>query len=110
LLDTDLAYIVFQPNTLLELDDFKESLATYHKLADGKRLKMLVEFGEHTNATAEGRVFSQENNPNGIAEALVIRNLAQRILANFYITFHKQDHPIKIFNNKDLALKWLQSI
>lgn len=37
LLELDIAYLYLHPNALMEVEDFVESLAAYHKLANGKR-------------------------------------------------------------------------
>jgi hypothetical protein len=44
-----------------------------------------------------------------IKEAIVVNNLAQRILANFMIRYVKQSHPVKIFSTEEQALSWLNS-
>ena len=42
------------------------------------------------------------------AEAFVIRNLNQRILANFYLRVSRPGCPSEVFNTEDEAVKWLQ--
>lgn len=45
-----------------------------------------------------------------LAHALVIDNLAKRILFNYYVRFTKSKRPIKGFSNKEDAFKWLLDI
>ncbi|MFN3916713.1 MAG: hypothetical protein ACK4K0_03125 [Flavobacteriales bacterium] len=40
-------------------------------------------------------------------EAIVVKSLAQRILANFMIRYVKQSHSVKIFSTEEHALSWL---
>lgn len=41
------------------------------------------------------------------AQAIIIDSLSNRLLANFYIKFHKPENPIKIFEKEHEAVKWL---
>jgi hypothetical protein len=43
-----------------------------------------------------------------IAEAFVIRNLSQRILANFYVRVLRPGCPSEVFEREDEAVKWVQ--
>ena len=110
LLTDDIVYIFYKANTRLEIKDFKEGTRTYNLLAQGDQLKILVEIGKLSTATAEARKYAQENNPESPAEAIVIHSLAQRILAKFYILLHHSNHPTRIFDDKEQALEWLKSI
>jgi hypothetical protein len=51
------------------------------------------------SASAAGTQFTK-------ADALVVRNLAQRILANFYISFNKPLKPSRVFNSEEEAREW----
>ena len=42
-----------------------------------------------------------------IAEALVVKSLTNRIVANFYRKMTKHKYPSKVFNCKEAAIKWL---
>ncbi|MFY7884243.1 MAG: hypothetical protein ACOVOV_05295, partial [Dolichospermum sp.] len=65
--------------------------------------------GINTSATVEAlRYFSSEESKNvSLADAIVIHSLGQRLLANFLIKLVKGSWPMKVFSNKDDALKWL---
>jgi hypothetical protein len=40
------------------------------------------------------------------AQAIIVNNIPTRLLANFYLKFHKPKHPVKIFTNLEDAEKW----
>lgn len=82
---------------LLELVNEK---AKYPALLDGDDFAVV---------TPEGRKLVRELEPYipVSARAMVIKQLGQRMLANFYIKFHKPIIPTKIFNDHQEALKWL---
>ena len=44
------------------------------------------------------------------AQALVVSNLPSKLLANFFIKYHKPVNPTKIFSDYDEALNWLKEI
>ena len=110
MLADDIVYVYYKPHTTLDLQDFKEGANVYNLLSEKQKLKILVEIGKNSIATPEARRFAQENNPEAIAEAIVIHNKKQRILAKLYIFLHKLDHPMRVLNDKDTAFEWLKSI
>jgi hypothetical protein len=42
------------------------------------------------------------------ARAIIIKNLAQRMLAKFYQIFRKDRHPLQFFSEIKAALVWLK--
>ena len=107
LLNNDLLHVFYLPDSTLEVVDFKEGKNDYLRLGEGRELRYLIEFGEFCSATSKARSWAEKNSPEAIAEALVIRNLAQRILAKFYLNFRKNKHPCQIFNSAEGAQVWV---
>lgn len=110
LLEGDIFYIHYLPNTYSEISDIKETFEAYKVLGNSLPLKVLVLFDEYASASREAREYGQNNKLPAIAEAVILHSLPQRILFNFYLKFRKQNHPIKLFTNKENALTWLQNI
>ncbi len=48
-----------------------------------------------------------KNNISAESEALLIKSLPQRIMANFFIKIGKHHHPSKVFTREEAAVKWL---
>lgn len=44
------------------------------------------------------------------AQALLVNNMPSKLLANFFIKYHKPVNPTKIFTDMDSALKWIKSL
>ncbi len=44
------------------------------------------------------------------ADALVVRSLAQRLIATFYLRINKPKKPSRLFETEGEAISWLQSI
>lgn len=74
------------------------------------QLPVLTLCREHANTNIEllNAVAKNKNNPYSKADAFVIKSMAQRILANFYIKIHKPERPTKFFSSKDDAILWLK--
>ena len=45
-----------------------------------------------------------------IADAIIVSNLAQKILINFYLKFNKPPKPSQAFNSEEQAINWLLSV
>lgn len=45
-----------------------------------------------------------------LSQALIIDGLAQKIVANFYKSFHKPSCPVEIFSNERDAILWTLSL
>ena len=43
-------------------------------------------------------------------QAIIVNNTPSRLLANFYIKYHKPINPTKIFTKFDEALEWTKSL
>jgi hypothetical protein len=75
----------------------------------GVQLPVLILCREHANTNIEllNVIAKNENNPYSKADAFVIKSMAQRILANFYVKIHKPERPTKFFSSKEDAITWL---
>lgn len=110
-LEENLICLEYIDEHTVDEDNVIEFHAIFNKESENKKLKLLVVPGLNTTATREAREYSQRSTLNCIGEAILINSLAQRIISNFYISFkNKADYPIKMFNSKDEAIKWLKSL
>ena len=110
LLDDGIFYIHYLPETYSTVDDFIESNNSYKTLSKGKSLKILVEMGVLSSLDLEAREYNENTEKCVIAEAVVLHSLPQRLLFSFYIKFRINNHPLKIFKDKSLALDWLRKV
>ena len=91
------------------IDDLKKLVNAQKELGEEK-LPVLVLCSEHatTNSELLKTISKNINNPYSKADAFVIKSMAQKILANFYIKINKPERPTKFFNDKDDAINWLK--
>jgi hypothetical protein len=71
----------------------------------------LIEAGTRTEIEDDMRMSSasKDENAHTIADALVVKNLSQRIIANFYLRFNKPVKPTRVFSDAENAAFWLMS-
>jgi hypothetical protein len=78
-------------------------------LAKGSPKAILSIAGLYGSISAEARkVDINAANVYTLALALVIQELSQRMLANFYFKLKRIDYPVKTFKNEADAITWLQ--
>ena len=81
-------------------------------LSEGREALILMISGSTTHFLPESRDFSasSEGQRFTIADAIVVSNLGQRILVNFYLKFNKPTKPSKAFTTEVQAIDWLLSL
>jgi hypothetical protein len=107
----DLGFYVVSVNETEEfsVEDLTKLVNAQDELG-GEKLPVLVLCAEHASTNSEllTTISKNKNNPYSKADAFVIKSMAQKILANFYIKINKPERPTKFFNNKDEAINWLK--
>lgn len=101
----------FVRNTPYEIDarHMAEITEAMTILAKGQPRPILSIAGLYGSMTPEARkVDIHAGDHYTLALGLVIRELAQRLLANFYFKIKKVDYPIKTFRSEEEAVAWLQ--
>ena len=101
--------IIVNEKEEFKIEDLKKLISAQLELG-GFKLPVLVLCSEHANTDIEllNVISKNANNPYSIADAFVIKSMAQKILANFYIKIIKPERPTKFFNNKEEAIDWLK--
>jgi len=115
LLEEGFVVLEFKNNVLLELEDAKEiDQLIYDELVNGKPFVALIDGRDvDSSITHEARdFFSKDELVLEIrkAHAIVVNSSPTKLLANFYMKFHKPINPIKIFNDFNEAYKWIKPI
>ena len=93
----------------LEKEDIVKMQNWVSKNTTQKFLFNLAEFGNGSNATREAREYasSKEGNMLTVGTALVVKNLAQQLIMDYYIKFNSPIYPTHVFYRKEKALKWI---
>jgi len=76
----------------------------------GGKFYNIYEFGSFSDVEPEVREWAADSNGNHytFCDALVIGNLAHKIIADFYLKFNKPKMPTKIFYSVEKAYDWIK--
>lgn len=90
------------------INDLKELVAIQTEMG-GKRLPVLILCSQYTTGDVEMLKYlsKNQNNPFSLADAFVIRTMAQKIIGNFYLKLISLERPTKLFSNEEEAINWL---
>jgi hypothetical protein len=78
----------------------------------GGKFYNIYEFYPYAEMDSEVRSWASHDSGNHYThvDAIVISQFPQKMIANFYLKFHKPKSPTKIFQTKEKALEWILSI
>jgi hypothetical protein len=81
-------------------------------LGQGDKLPVYVSTKPFMNMTEEAKLFasSADGQKYTLASAVLVDNLAKRILYNFYMKFYSSATPNKAFKSREEAFVWLKSL
>lgn len=102
--------IEWNPDTTLEIDDFKSVVDIYDEWSKGEHWAVLHIFPKGTNATSEARSYAAKREKRAGAEAFVIESRIHRNLFRLYRRLRSVKYPMREFNKKDAAVDWLLNV
>lgn len=93
------------------VSDYQELMDAAKSIGKGEKFLNLIIVGEHTIPDHDSRVLStsQKGSKYKLADAFVINSLSQKLIANFYMNFHKPYVPSRFFTDENKAIEWLLS-
>ena len=107
--DDGILIAVNKPSILDTLKDATEKIAMVVQLSGGIPRPLLVDATETKSVAREAREAYAQAGKDGkvTALALVTGSVVSRIIANFFLNFHKPPIPVKLFNSRGPAKDWL---
>ena len=101
--------IIVNEKEEFKIEDLNKLISAQLELG-GLKLPVLVLCSEQATTDIEllNTISKDSYNPYSKADAFVIKSMAQKILANFYVKIIKSERPTKFFNNKEEAIEWLK--
>ncbi len=107
--ETGIIEVFFGDNAVIDFKECKEINDLIGEYCNYTKALVLMVTGEETVVEAGSREFSAS--PEGmqytIADAIVFKSMAQRLIVNFYLKFNKPPMPSKAFTNVEEAREWL---
>lgn len=104
-----IVHVYIKANTHISVEVQERMLAAYWEITTINR-PFIFEADEFVSISKEARVNAQvieERSPVS-ASALVITNLGQRIIADYYYRFNRPKRPLALFKSVEAALEWLK--
>lgn len=97
--------------TTIDAEEYRDQFKAAQQLTNGVPAGVLIKTAPFLNVTKAAREESlkPEHLKYILAQAIVVENLANRIVGNFYIRFHQPSVPTKLFSNQEDALQWLHT-
>lgn len=102
-------HIYFMPNTEINLEFQAELLSILIEISGGEKSLIIYEGGEFISVTKEARenaIVIEDQTPT-LASVVVVKNLAQKIIADFYYFVNRPKKPYKVFWDFDKGVDWL---
>ncbi|HRD39919.1 MAG TPA: hypothetical protein PLC65_14920, partial [Bacteroidia bacterium] len=107
-----LFYRVHQ-DQVVEEAEIKEMLGYVEEFVGYKNHYAVVDFGGNLTSSPEARGLYETSdyiNTYRLADAFLVRSLAVRIVANFFIKVTKPKVNTKLFTDEKEAVKWLEGL
>jgi hypothetical protein len=95
----------------LEKEDIVKIQDWVSKNSTKKVLCNLVEFGNGSGASRGAREYaaSKGGNTLTVGTAIIVRNLAQQLIMNYYIKYNNPIYPTQVFYKREKALEWIDN-
>lgn len=98
----------------IDLAQARKHTETILKLRNGRPCHIILCFlkSQVVFSNAARDYFAKDSSHSAIrlSQAIIIEGLAQKIVANFYKTFHKPDCPVELFSDLPAAINWTLSL
>ena len=94
------------------IENAKALTKVCEEITNGNKVLVIVHTGQFGQMSTETRQYlaGEEIAKHRKAVALVVDNLAHRLMAHFIIAARKKYYPTKIFSNEKDAAEWLKKI
>jgi hypothetical protein len=108
-IEEDILFFAYTRDILVTLEVAKEVVRLRLECQKGKIYKAVMIMSPIT-FTPEARRYLAIEGLEGVEKgALVSQSQVTTVLGNFYMMVNKPIKPMKLFNNKEDAVKWLKS-
>lgn len=114
LIEKGFTLLVAKDKVDIELEDAVEIDDISYDLVEGKPFVTLVDVrntrSSMSHAAREHFATNKKITAIRKAQSIVVNSLHTKILANFYMKFHKPSNPVKIFSDYEKAEIWVRKI
>lgn len=106
-----IVHVYYKSNTVIDVDMQDRIRVAAFKLTNDVKHPCLFEAGDYVSLTKEARAnaIKKEDDFPASASAVLVQNLAYKMIADFYYKVHKPKQAFKVFRNIDEAIEWLKT-
>lgn len=110
LLEEGILVVRLLENSDVDLEESKQMQRKSLQMTSGKRFVSLIDARVKLNVTKESREWGStpEAQKNMIAQAILVTSLANKLVGNFIIQFHKPKAKTRMFSDESQAIAWLK--
>jgi aspartyl/asparaginyl-tRNA synthetase len=107
-----IVHVYYRPHTEINIELQDKMLAIFNEITQGNKMPFLFEAGEFCTVTKEARLnaIHMEDRTPTFATAVLVRNLAQKMIADFYYKVNRPRQPFKVVHQKEKGIAWLKSV
>lgn len=104
--------VEFKTDIEFELEDARILFEVLKSFYRGERLLVLINTGEGVMISGEAREFTASDEVSAIvkADAVVVNNLATKLLVRAIETNHRTQRLMKLFGTEKEAIDWLKNL
>jgi hypothetical protein len=106
----NIIHITFKPIEDFTIDNALEIFEAVYIIGKGKKFPTLISINKYMNIESDVRKLWAASSVNkySYAEAMVLNNIANKLIGNFYIQINKPTVPTQIFTQEKEAIEWLR--
>lgn len=103
-------WLIIKDDVELDVKEIKELTSVCEKLAHNQPYILITDARVNVSVTSDARkaAASKEICPLIVANAVLVNNIAVRMIANFFTKVNKPHFKNKVFNEEEEALKWIR--
>lgn len=110
--DDGIVHVCLKSGTEINLELQEKMLRIYNQLTGCKKARFVLEAEPYCSITKEARdnaIAIEELSPMR-ATAVIVDNIAHKLIAEFYMKFNKPKYPYKVFSKFDEGVSWLLTV
>lgn len=107
-----IVHVYFKPHTEISVELQGKLLRAYNEITGTKKHFFIFEGGEFCTVTNEARenAIRMEEVAPVLASVVVVKNVAQKLIADFYQKVNKPKQPYRVVWQFEKGIKWLKEL
>ncbi len=111
--EKNILFFRVKQDIVVDIAEIKEMIGYVQEVMGNKTHYAVIDFGSSLGSTTEGRKAYAESAyliNNRLADAFLVKSLAVRLIANFFINVTKPKVATRLFTDEKEAIKWLEGL